>query len=182
MEQILRIDPKSVTQTRHVPRSTSFSARSIDTNISHSTANTILTNNRHPVLSPSLNSTKQQSYPEPLSNGKPFGQQQSYPMPVLRTQQTSINRSSVVTTQENSGFKPIEQQHSTIISDSTPRPTPIHPQTSQYSTNEKLSFVSFKNKSEIMNIRFFYSLVQCYQHMVNEHHNQVLFHLSQPLN
>jgi hypothetical protein len=138
MEQILRIDPKSVTQTRPIPTSTSFSARSIDTNISHPTTNTILTHSRPLMLSPSI---KQPSYPEPLSNGKLFVQQTSYPIPVLRTQ-----RSSNVTTQENSGFKPIEQQHSSIISDSTPRPTPIHPQTSHYPTNEKLNYVSLKNK------------------------------------
>jgi hypothetical protein len=85
---------------------------------------------------------KQTPYSESISNGKPFGQQTSYPMPVLRTQ-----RSTNINAQETSGFKPIEQhQHSSIISDSTPRPTPIHPQTSQYSTHEKTASVSLKKK------------------------------------
>jgi hypothetical protein len=134
IEQILRIDPKSVTQSRPMPTSTSFSARSIDTNVSHSTANPVSTQIHHPVFSPSINSTKQSSYVEPISNGRTF------PMPVLRTQPTPSSRSSTVTTQERAGFKPIEQQQSSIISDNTPRPTPIHPQTSHYPATERLNF------------------------------------------
>jgi hypothetical protein len=64
-------------------------------------------------------------------------------MPVLRTQPTPSSRSSTVTTQERAGFKPIEQQQSSIISDNTPRPTPIHPQTSHYPATERLNFVNF---------------------------------------
>ncbi len=120
-----------------MPTSTSFSARSIDTNVSHSTANPVSTQIHHPVFSPSINSTKQSSYVEPISNGRTF------PMPVLRTQPTPSSRSSTVTTQERAGFKPIEQQQSSIISDNTPRPTPIHPQTSHYPATERLNFVNF---------------------------------------
>jgi hypothetical protein len=152
VEQILRIDPKSVTQTRPIPTSTSFSARSIDTNVSHLTTNTGFPPNFHHVPSPSLNSTKQQqqSYAEPISNGKTLGQQ-SFPMPVIRTQQqTSLNRLSTTTTNEKVGFKPIEQQQSSIISDNTPRPTPIHPQTNHYPATERLNFVSFKNNTNFM--------------------------------
>jgi len=150
IEQILRIDPKSVTQSRSIPTSTSFSARSIDTNVSHSTINTTLPLNRYHAPSPPLNSAKQQSYSEPISNGKALGQQ-SFPMPVIRTQQqTPSNRLSTVTTHEKSGFKPIEQQQSSIISDNTPRPTPIHPQTNHYPATERLNFVSFENNTNFM--------------------------------
>ncbi len=86
---------------------------------------------------------------EPLPNGKTFGQQ-SFPMPVLRTQQqqqqqTSSNRLSFASPHEKTGFKPIEQQQSSIISDNTPRPTPIHPQTSHYPAPERINLVSFKD-------------------------------------
>jgi hypothetical protein len=87
-------------------------------------------------------------------------------MPVIRTQQqTPSNRLSTVTTHEKSGFKPIEQQQSSIISDNTPRPTPIHPQTSHYPATERLNFVSFENNIKIsffliINISFLYRLVQ----------------------
>ncbi len=161
VEQILRIDPKSVTQSRPIPTSTSFSARSIDTNVSHSTTNTVLTHNRHHVTSPSVNSTKQQqqqSYAELIPNGKILGQQ-SFPVPVLRTQQqTPSNRLSIVTTQERAGFKPIEQQQSSIISDNTPRPTPIHPQTAHYPAPERINFVSFKDikKTSLDNFQFYW--------------------------
>jgi hypothetical protein len=139
IEQILRIDPKSLSQPRSIPTSTSFSARSVDTNVSQSTTNTVLSRIRQPLPSPSSNSIKQQSYTESISNGKTFGQQ-TLPIPVLRAQQqTPASRLSVAATQEKAGFKPIEQQSSSIISDTTPRPTPIHPQATQYSG---LNFVS----------------------------------------
>ncbi|CAF3186143.1 unnamed protein product [Rotaria sp. Silwood2] len=122
IEQILRIDPKSSLQTHPVPRSTSFSARSLDTNVSHSTATTVVSRTRHPVSSPLLNSiSQQQSYTEPLLN--------------------ESNRLSLASTQEKTGFKPIEQQRSSTISENTSRPTPIHPQTTHYPATEGLNFV-----------------------------------------
>ncbi|CAF4599099.1 unnamed protein product, partial [Rotaria sp. Silwood2] len=142
IEQILRIDPKSSLQTHPAPRSTSFSARSLDTNVSHSTATTVVSRTRHPVSSPLLNSMsqQQQSYTEPLLNGKTIGKQ-TLPMPVLRTPQpTASNRLSLAATQEKTGFKPIEQQRSSTISENTSRPTPIHPQTTHYPATEGLNF------------------------------------------
>jgi len=58
-------------------------------------------------------------------------------MPVLRTQQPTP---STRLSQEKTGFKPIEQQQSSIISDNTPRPTPIHPQTNHFPATERLNF------------------------------------------
>ncbi|CAF5027616.1 unnamed protein product [Rotaria sp. Silwood1] len=147
IEQILHIDPKSSLQTHSIPRSTSFSARSLDTNVSHSTATTVLSRTHHVVPSPSLNSInqqQQQSYTEPTLNGKTIGKQ-TLPMPVLRTSQpTPSNRLSLAATQEKTGFKPIEQQRTSNISENTSRPTPIHPQTTHYPATEGLNFVSFK--------------------------------------
>ncbi|UJR31993.1 hypothetical protein I4U23_019463 [Adineta vaga] len=133
VEQILRIDPKSAAQTRSIPISTSFSARSIDTNVSNSTMNTVMSRVRHPA--PPIDTKSRQS---------------NYPIPVLRTpQQSSATRLSLAATQEKSGFKPIEQQQqqrqqnqqqSSTISENTSRPTPIHPQTDHYTSNERLTF------------------------------------------
>ncbi|CAF3682977.1 unnamed protein product [Rotaria sp. Silwood1] len=143
IEQILHIDPKSSLQTHSIPRSTSFSARSLDTNVSHSTATTVLSRTHHVVPSPSLNSInqqQQQSYTEPTLNGKTIGKQ-TLPMPVLRTSQpTPSNRLSLAATQEKTGFKPIEQQRTSNISENTSRPTPIHPQTTHYPATEGLNF------------------------------------------
>ncbi len=95
---------------------------------------------------------------ESISNGKPLSQP-TLPMPVLRTQQqTPLSRLSLAATQEKAGFKPIEQQQlSSIISDNTSRPTPIHPQTSHYAATEGLTYVIYFHKdfcflSLIMNI------------------------------
>ncbi|CAF1581883.1 unnamed protein product [Rotaria sp. Silwood1] len=144
IEQILHIDPKSSSQTHSIPRSTSFSARSLDTNVSHSTATTVLSRTHHVVPSPSLNSInqqQQQSYTEPTLNGKTIGKQ-TLPMPVLRTSQpTPSNRLSLAATQEKTGFKPIEQQRTSNISENTSRPTPIHPQTTHYPATEGLNFI-----------------------------------------
>lgn len=79
-------------------------------------------------------------------------------MPVLRTQQqTPLSRLTGRSTQEPSVFKPIEQQQSSIISDTTPRPTPIHPQTNHYPATEKLNFVNFKILKNFFGILFVFS-------------------------
>lgn len=140
-EQIHRIDPKSLTQTRSIPHPTSFSARSLDAHLPPPTTNANSNLTRQPVRSPSVNSFKQPLYGEPISNGKVPGQA-PYPVPVLRTQPPpTSNRSSAASNQERTTFKPIEQQQSSILSNTTPRPTPIHPQTSPYSFTEKTHFV-----------------------------------------
>ena len=117
----------------------------MDSNVS--TAATVLSRGRHPAPSPSLNSIKQQSYTESIPNGKTLGQP-TLPIPVLRAQQpTPSSRVSLATTQEKVGFKPIEQQQqSSIITDTTSRPTPIHPQTTHYPATGGLNFVSFPHK------------------------------------
>ncbi|CAF1117387.1 unnamed protein product [Rotaria sordida] len=142
VEQILRIDPTSSVQPQPVSRPTSFSARSLDTNVSHSTGTTVLSRTHHHVPSPSINPvSQQQSYTEPMLNGKTIGKQ-TLPMPVLRTSQpTPSNRLSLAATQEKTGFKPIEQQRSSTTSENTPRPTPIHPQTAHYPATEGLNFM-----------------------------------------
>jgi hypothetical protein len=77
-------------------------------------------------------------------------------MPVLRTQQqTPSSRLSLAATQEKAGFKPIEQQQSSIISDNTSRPTPIHPQSSHYPATEGLSFVSSRDITCNVNFKYF---------------------------
>lgn len=145
--------------------------------MSHLSTNTLLTHNRHHATSPAINSTKQ-SYVEPLSNGKSFGQQ-SYLMPVLRTQQTPLSRLTGSTIQEKSVFKPIEQQQSSIILDNTPRPTPIHPQTNHYPAPERVNYVKLENYLKKFSLCFSqFSLVQIQSHlMVHEHHNQNMLHL-----
>ncbi|CAF1633629.1 unnamed protein product [Adineta ricciae] len=149
VEQILRIDPKSVVQTRPISTSQSFSARPIDTNVPHSTINSIGARLRHPAPTPVLNSVKQQSYVEPMINGRPITQSM-HPIPVLRTpQQTSTTRLPSTNTQEKTSFKPIEQQYpqrqqqqhqSTTISERTPRPTPMHVQANHYAANDSHAF------------------------------------------
>ncbi|CAF1028667.1 unnamed protein product [Adineta steineri] len=140
IEQILRIEPKTLVQSRSVPMSTSFSARSIDANSTYATANTSLSRIRHPIPSPpSSNSIKQQAYVEPMINGKTMGQP-TFPAPVLRTsQQSSGNRLSLAATQEKAGFKPIEQQQSSIMTNSASRPTPIHPQNTHHIASEEIN-------------------------------------------
>ena len=149
VEQILRIDPKSVVQTRSISTSQSFSARPIDTNISHSTINSIGARLRHPAPTPVLNSVKQQSYVEPMINGRPITQSM-HPIPVLRTpQQTLTTRLPSMNTQDKTSFKPIEQQYpqrqqqqSNSIIERTPRPTPMHVQANHYTANDSHVFVS----------------------------------------
>ncbi|CAF3518390.1 unnamed protein product [Rotaria socialis] len=143
MEQVLRIDPRSSVQIPSVPRLTSFSTRSFDNNVSRPITNSVHSRIHHPVSSPSLNSISQQQLPytESIANNKILGKQ-ALPVPVLRTSQpTPTNRLSLAATQEKAGFKPIEQQRSSTIADTTPRPTPIHPQTAYYPANEGLHFM-----------------------------------------
>ncbi|CAF2263538.1 unnamed protein product [Rotaria magnacalcarata] len=144
MEQVLRVDPRSSVQTPSVPKLTSFSTRSFDNNVSRTTANTVHSSLRHPVSSPSLNSINQQQLPytESIASGKILGKQ-ILPVPVLRTAQTTpTNRLSLAATHEKAGFKPIEQHRSSTIANTTPRPTPIHPQTAHYPATEGLHFIS----------------------------------------
>lgn len=147
IEQVLRIDPKLPVLTHPVPKSTSFSARTIDSNISYSMSNPSVPRFHHPATSPSLNSINQQQqlpYMDTLSNGRTAAKSVG-PMPVLRTSQsTAASRMTLGTTQEKSGFKPIEQQRPTTISDTTPRPTPIHLPTAHYGVTEGNNLVSRK--------------------------------------
>lgn len=135
IDQILRLDPKSIAQTRSLPTSTSFSARPTDFNPPQST-------NTMPIHMPSSisNIGRLGMYAESSSNGKTLGTQgqSPFPMPVLRTQPTrSTNRSS----QETASFKPIEQQQSSMTSDGTSRPTPIYPYNNPSPFTEKTTSV-----------------------------------------
>ena len=142
MEQVLRIDPKTLSQTHPTTRATSFSARSLDTNISHSTVNTILSRPHLPVSSLLLNSTnqQQQSYMESTRNEKMM-REQTLPTSIFRTQ---ANRSSASAIYEKTSFKPIEHQQSSGILDNTSSSELIHPQTTRYSMTEGINFVSRK--------------------------------------
>lgn len=128
IDQILRLDPKSIAQTRSMPTSTSFSTRTVDLNAPQSTTMTANTMPHRHGPSPLLNTGRLGLSTESSSNGKILGSQSPFPMPVLRTQpQRSTIRSVYTSSQETASFKPIEQQESSIISDGTSRPTPIYP-------------------------------------------------------
>ena len=144
VDQILRLDPKSIAQTRSMPTSTSFSTRVVDLNAPQSTTMTANAMSSRHVPSPSLNTGRLGLTTESSSNGKMLGTQSQspFPMPVLRTQpQRSTSRSVFPSSQETASFKPIEQQESSIIPDGTSRPTPIYPQNNPYPFTEKTTSV-----------------------------------------
>ena len=138
IKQILRIDPKSASQSRPV------SSRSFDHTISPSTSNTVLSQGRSRFSpSPSIQREQQRLYTEPIANGK-IVSQPTLPVPVVRKQQPApAVQPFAASAQKTAGFKPIEQHQSSINTDSLSRPTVMHPRPNAYSATEELNSVRY---------------------------------------